>query len=64
MKDKSARQEVTVGIPIYKNAASDLELFSFIRCCKILGSHPFTIITFDELDVKLYTHILKDYNVS
>jgi len=64
MNDISPQQEVTVGIPIYSNTASALELFSFIQCCKILGQYPFSIITFKELDIKLYTDKLKEYNVS
>ena len=63
MIDRSPQKEVTIGIPLYSNTASTLELFSFVQCCKILGHYPFSIITFKELDVKLFTDKLKEYNV-
>ena len=64
MNDIFPQEEVTIGIPLYNNTASPFELFSFVRCCKILGHYPFSIFTFKELDIKLYTDKLKEYNVS
>jgi hypothetical protein len=63
MNDISLQKEVTIGIPLYTNTVSSLELFSFIQCCKILGRYPFTIVTFKELDISLYTDKLKEYNI-
>ena len=63
MTNISPKQEVTIGIPLYNNIASSLELFSFIQCCKILGQYPFSIITFKELDIKLFADKLKEYKV-
>ena len=56
-------QEVSIGIPVYNNEPSALELFSFIQCCKILGKYPFSIITFKELNIELYTDKLREYNI-
>lgn len=63
MNDIFLQKEVTIGIPLYRNTASVLELFSFIQCCKILGRYPFTIVTFKELNISFYTEKLKEYNI-
>ena len=54
---------VTVGIPLYKAAPSLLELFSFERCCTVLGEHPISIITYKDLDLKIYTEIMESLNI-
>lgn len=63
MNNISIQTEVTVGIPLYSNTPSPLELFSFIQCCKILGRYPFTIVTFKELPISLFTEKLDEYNI-
>ncbi len=62
--NKTNNNLVTVGIPIYKANPCPYELYSFERCCKVLGKYPFAIITHNDLDTVIYTDIMESFNVN
>ena len=64
MTHKLNKQEVIIGIPLYKATPSQSEFFSLEQCCKVLGKHPFTLITHKGVDLDAYRFILKQYNIA
>ena len=58
------KKEILVVVPVYKSQPNDFEELSFIQSLKVLGDYPFSIITFEGLDVSYYTNLMDEYLIS
>ncbi|WP_316806888.1 DUF5672 family protein [Pedobacter agri] len=52
--------QVVIGIPIYKSNLSLRETASLKQVFRVLGHHPICLITFREIDMTNYIHLLKN----
>lgn len=56
-------REAAIVVPVYKSHPSQIELFSFIKCSKILRRYPIILVTHSELDISLYKRYVPDFQV-
>ncbi len=56
--------KVIIVIPIYKSQLTAEEMLSFRQCCKVLGTHPISVITYADLDCSEYYKIAAEYHVN
>lgn len=53
-----------ITIPVYKSQMNQFEEKSFRQCCKVLGTHPICIVTYEELDLTIFYNIALEYDVT
>ncbi len=57
------RNEVIIGIPVYRKEPNFYEMISFERNCKILKNHTFSLITFKGLDISFYVEKFSSFKI-